>query len=87
MKAFLRLTIAAAVVLQVPQPAFAQRSPIDGDDMDAISAYCTDNWSPSFASYDACTLWESQHYIPPSNGDGNYLMSLPAGSYVTYHYI
>lgn len=89
MKVFLRFTIAAAVAFQVPQPAFAQRVPIDGDGLDAIYAYCTENWTTNFASYDACTLYESQHYVPPANGgDGDYLMAipLPIGGYVTYHY-
>ena len=87
MKGLTRLAISIAVFFQASQPALAQRQPLDGDTLDAISAYCSEHYSENFASYDDCTFYESSHYVPTGNEYlSNYLMPLPNGDYVTYHY-
>jgi hypothetical protein len=84
----LRLSFAAAAFLQISQPSFAQqREPIDGDQADYITAYCSENYQNNFASYDACTLWVANHSVINQSSDGgSYFIFLPSGDYETYHY-
>ena len=88
MKSLLRLSIVIAALLQLPQPALAQqREPLDSDTLDAIAAYCSEYYAENFDSYDACTLYENRNYVPTGQEyQKDYLMKLPFGGYITYHY-